>query len=207
MPYARHGISVIEDPYESDHASEPRLRPGPVLRLAWFGQFAAPLRPFIEGELAAIARGLAGKPAELAFVTHASQAALVEEMASALREVNAHFSVRHVPWSVQATAHELARADIVVLPQDAQADWGRVKSHNRLVETIRAGRYAVASPIPAYLELAGYAGIGGDLAAELDWALANPAEALRRISLGQTYVAQRFAPARIADEWARVLEL
>ena len=207
MPCARHGISVIEDPYESERAGEPRLAPGAVLRLAWFGVFAAPLRPFVEAELAAIARRLTDKPTELAFVTHASQAALVAAMANALREANPQFSVRHVPWSVQATAEALAGADIAVLPQDAESDWGRVKSHNRLVETIRAGRYAVASPIPAYLELADYAGVGADLAAEIEWALANRDPAVQRIVEGQSYVAQRFAPARIADEWARVLEL
>jgi len=206
-PFARHGISVIEDPYESALPGEPRFAAGPVLQLAWFGVFAAALRPFVEAELAMIARRLEARPAQLAFVTYADQAALVQDMADALCRINPQFSVRHIAWSLDATAQALERADIVVIPQDAASDWGRVKSHNRLVESIRAGRFTVASPIPSYLELADYAWVGPDLAAGIDWALANPAEAVQRVVKGQVYVAERFSPAQIAAQWARALNL
>lgn len=202
---ARHGISVIEDPFESPSPGHPRFAPGPVLQLAWFGVFAPEFRPFVESHLMLIARKLHPRPIELAFVTHATQAALVHDMAAALRHVNPHFLLRHVAWSVEATARALERADLVVLPQDARSDWGYVKSHNRLVETIRAGRLAVASPIPAYKELAEYAWVGDDLAAGIEWALGNPAEVLLRVGAGQAHVAERFAPERIAAEWARAL--
>lgn len=204
---ARHGISVIEDPFESPSPGEPRFAPGPVLRLAWFGVFAPEFRPFVESHFMLIASKLRSRPIELAFVTHATQAALVHDMAAALREVNPRFLLRHVAWSVQATARELERADLVVLPQDAGSDWGYVKSHNRLVETIRAGRLAVASPIPAYQELADAAWVGDDLAAGVEWALGNPAEVVRRVAAGQAHVAERFAPSRIASQWARALGL
>lgn len=203
-PFARHGISVIEDPYESPQAAEPRFAPGPVLRLVWFGVFAAELRPFIEAQLAAIARRLP-VPVELAFVTYAAEAQRVNEMAAVVQGVNARFTVRHVTWSLAASARELARADIVVLPQDAASAWGRVKSHNRLVEAIRGGRFAVASPIPSYLELASHAWVDDDLAAGIEWALGHPQHALQRIREGQAYVANRFAPERIGEAWAGVL--
>jgi len=52
---------------------------------------------------------------------------LAGDMASALGKVNNQFSLRFVPWSLEATNHELEQSDLVVLPQDADSDWGRVK--------------------------------------------------------------------------------
>lgn len=207
LAHAGHGISVIEDPFESRRAREPRLSVGPILRLAWFGVFAAEQRPFIEAQLANIARRLLSRPTELAFVTHDTQSGLVEDMAKALGRINPQFFVRHVPWSLAATADELDRTEMVVLPQDPGSDWGRVKSHNRLVESIRAGRFVVASPIPAYVELSAYAWIGNDLVTGIEWALANREEALQRVKDGQEYVARRFAPEQIGALWKQTLGL
>jgi glycosyltransferase involved in cell wall biosynthesis len=102
-------------------------------------------------------------------------------------------------------AAELAAADIVLLPQETDTEWGRAKSHNRAVETLRAGRFAVASPIPAYLELAEFFWVGEDIAAGVNWALDHPGEAEARITDGQKYVAQRFAPDAIARRWIAAL--
>lgn len=204
-PYARHGITVIEDPYESATAGEPRLECGAAIKLAWFGVFGEPLRPFIEGQFAEIAGRLAPRALELAFVTYAGMAPLVEQMADRLHSVNPNLSVRHIAWSLHAAAEALSRADIVVLPQDAGSDWGRVKSHNRLVEALRAGRFTVATPIPSYLELAPYAWVEDDLAAGIEWALTHPPDALARVRAGQAHVAERFSPARIGAQWAQAL--
>jgi hypothetical protein len=204
---ARHGVTVIEDPYESSTAATPRFAPAATLRLAWFGVFGEPLRPYIETQFAAIARRLAPRAVELAFVTSAHAAPLVLDMADALSALSPSFRLRHVEWSLDAARRSIEDADIVVLPQDAGSAWGRVKSHNRLVETIRAGRLAVASPIPAYLELAEFAWVGEDLAAGIEWALAHPTVAEGRIVAGQAYVANRFAPERIGALWARALGL
>jgi hypothetical protein len=206
IAHARHGISVVEDPFESLHAGEPRFEPGDVLRLIWFGVFAPEHRAYLELQFGNIAARLGSRPVELSFVTYAAQSGVAEAMARVLRDRNPQFALRHVPWSVEATARELARADIAVLPQDAGSEWGRVKSHNRLVESIRAGRFAVASAIPAYLELSSYAWVGNDLASGVEWALQNPAEVSSRIVRGQEYVAHRFAPATIGAQWARVLQ-
>lgn len=203
---SRHGLTVIEDPYESAQAGEPRFAPNSVVRLVWFGVFGPPLRAFVEAQLGDIARGLS-RPIELAFLTHSSQMDLVSDMANALTKMNDGFSLRFVPWSLSATAYELQRCDIVVLPQDVKSDWGRVKSHNRLVESIRAGRFAVASPIPAYLELADYGWIREDLCSGIKWALDHRDEVLSRVAAGQAYIGERFAPSGIAAKWSRVLQI
>ncbi|MBI2315601.1 MAG: hypothetical protein HYU75_00795 [Betaproteobacteria bacterium] len=96
--HARHGITVIEDPYESARAGKPRFAPGAALRLAWFGAFGPPLRAFVEAQFRTIAERLPPRPAELAFVTYASQAGLVAEIGTMLlieRQRARNRAVRH----------------------------------------------------------------------------------------------------------------
>jgi hypothetical protein len=201
-----HPIHVIEDPYEAAEGA-PRFSPGEPLRLVWFGVFAAAFRSYLEAELCAIAGRVAGRALELAFVTYAQAAPLVQEMQTAVRKVNPRFSITHVPWSLETVRLELERADLVLLPQEVESAWGRVKSHNRLVDAIRAGRFAIASPIPSYLELASYAWVGANLTTGIEWALHHPDEVQDRLTAGQIYVAERFDPAVIGAKWAEVLQI
>jgi len=202
---AAHGVTVIEDPYEREVASPARFAPARVVRLAWFGVFGPPLRPFIEAQFSGIARRLAPRPLEISFVTDAAQEGLVAQMAAALRAIHSVCNLRFVSWSLDAVGQEVTKADLVVLPQDAGSEWGRVKSHNRLVEALRAGRFAAVSPIPSYRELEEWAWVGEDLADGVEWALAHPAEVVQRITGGQALVEQRFSPERIGGLWANLL--
>lgn len=204
---ARHGVTVIEDPYEREVPEPPRFSPGDTLRLTWFGVFGPPLRALVEGHFIAIARRLAPRPLEIAFVTAESQVQLVSQMAAQLVAVHHGCRLRMVTWSREAVAREIAAADLVVLPQDVDSEWGQVKSHNRLVEALRGGRLPIASPIPAYEELAQWAWVGNDLAEGVTWALSRPDEVLQRIASGQAMVEERFSPQRIGERWAGLLGL
>jgi len=204
---AKYGVTVIEDPYEREVSAPPRFSPGDTLRLAWFGVFGPPLRALVEGHFTAIARRLAPRPLEIAFVTAESQVQLVGQMAAELASVHSGCRLRMVAWSREAVAHEVTAADLVVLPQDAVSEWGRVKSHNRLVEALRGGRLPIVSPIPAYQELAKWAWVGEDLGEGIAWALSQPAEVLQRITAGQAIVEERFSPQQIGEKWAKLLEL
>jgi hypothetical protein len=206
-PYAKQGIHVIEDPYESPHASAPRGPVGDPIRLCWFGQLGIANFESVARGLAEAADGLRGRAAVLQFVTHESRRELVADLEARLARSHPALSIEFVPWSRESTSQAIEACDLVLLPQDHAERWGRVKSHNRLVETIRSGRAAVASPIPSYLELADFAWIGVDLAAGVEWSLANPGEMVERVRVGQEHVATRFAPERIAAEWERVLTL
>jgi glycosyltransferase involved in cell wall biosynthesis len=141
----------------------------------------------------------------ITFITHHSQEGLAREMAANLRRVHEQCELLFLPWSRPAVATELARADLVLLPQDAASEWGRVKSHNRLVEALRAGRFAVASPIPSYLELGEFAWTGEPLADGVEWALAHPDNVLAKIHAGQDAVEKRFSPRKIGERWAATL--
>lgn len=206
-PLARGPVEVIEDPYESARALPVRAPTGPDLRLCWFGNLAPATLAPVAGALRAIARRFAGRKVALDCVTGAHQRHLVDAMATELAALHGDFAVRIAAWSPAAVAAALEGADLVLLPQDATSGWGRVKSHNRLVESIRAGRLAVASPIPSYLELRDFAWVGDDLADGIAWALANPDAAAARVARGQPVVAERFSPERIGERWRQVLGL
>jgi hypothetical protein len=126
-------------------------------------------------------------------------------MRERLRARHPNLELRFIPWSLGSTEAALERSDFVLLPQEHRTDWGKVKSHNRMVSVIRAGRLAIASPIPAYRELADYAWVGDDLGQGLRWAIGHPDEARQRVTEGQRYIETRFAPQAIGDKWAAAL--
>jgi glycosyltransferase involved in cell wall biosynthesis len=163
--------------------------------------------PLLQHHFGTIARRLAPRPIQIAFITNHTHVGLAREMGENLRRTNEKCELRFVPWSRAAVAVELARADLVLLPQDAASEWGRVKSHNRLVEALRAGRFAIASPIPSYLELSDYAWIGEPLADGVEWALAHPIDVLAKLRAGQNAVEQRFSPRKIGERWASTLNV
>ena len=205
QPVAHRGIHVIEDPWEGD-AREPRTPgSGRPLRLAWFGNLAEANAAVVERALASIGRRFRGRGMRLDLVAHEQRRDLGEAVLARAREANPALETAFHPWSLEATREAIDACDVVLLPQDTGDTWRAAKSHNRLVEALRGGRLALASPIPSYVELGDFAWIGDDLADGLEWALAHPGDAARRIAAGQAYVADRFSPQAIAARWRDVL--
>lgn len=204
-PLAARGVEVIEDPYESDAAQPVRTRAGDPPALCWFGTLGPPNADPLRQSLSALAGGMADMGGRIELVAGEPSRAAGLAIAAAVAAANPRWSVAFTAWSPESAAAAIARSDFVLLPQAHATPWGRVKSHNRLVETIRAGRLALASPVPSYVELADYAWIGESLAEGLRWALAHPEEAAARVAQGQTYVAARFSPAAVGARWAQVL--
>ena len=206
--FARAGeraLHVIEDPYESPTARPWRAPTTDPLRLLWFGNLGQINQSLLERVFSDLASRLRDRRVELTLVAHPAAADWAARLGSEVARANASFTVRFLEWSLVATWSAIDTCDIVLLPQDESNPWGRSKSHNRLVEALRGGRLAVASPIPSYVELADYARVGSDLAAGVEWALENSEEARRRVESGQRYIEQRFAPAVIAATWASAL--
>lgn len=207
LPRARRDVVVIEDPYESEAASPVRVAPSTPLRLCWFGNLGPPNLAQVARDLGALAATAADLDAVLEIVAGEASATLVDVVVRAVGEASSRWTVSFTPWSLTATESAIWRSDFVLLPQEHSSAWGRVKSHNRLVETIRGGRLAIASPIPSYLELADYAWVGDSLADGLSWALTHPSEAALRVQAGQAHVETRFAPRVIGEKWSRALRV
>ncbi|MBM3485019.1 MAG: glycosyltransferase family 4 protein [Alphaproteobacteria bacterium] len=189
----RQRIAFVPDPAELPEAVV-AFAPGTPLRLVWFGlsgPHRVALDRLIQRDLPRLGRL---QPFELAIVS------------DAVPPGAAGASIRLVRWSVEALARSLTRTDIVILPVDLESPLDRLKSGNRMVQALRAGRLVVAHKLPAYLDLAAYGWVGDDLVEGIAWALANPGAARGRIAAGQTFVRDHATPAAIADAWLLVLD-
>jgi hypothetical protein len=204
-PYARRGITVIEDPYETASQHSVRVTPSSPLRLAWFGNLGSVNEAELEATFGQVASSLGQAPIRLEVVAADKVGERVVAMGTRLRQRHPGLELGFTAWSLAATEAAIERSDFVLLPQEHRSAWAKVKSHNRMVSAIRGGRLAVASPIPAYEELAQYGCVGEDLGAGLRWALAHPDVAASRVAEGQRYVESRFAPEVIGRKWAEAL--
>jgi len=99
-----------------------------------------------------------------------------------------------IPWSPDGLRDELAKADIVILPETAP-----YKSANRAVEAIRSGCFVVADPHPSLDDLPGI--WTGNIVKGVAWASQNPSLACERLTQSQAYVRARYMPERVANAW------
>ena len=130
------------------------------------------------------------------------------EALAALPEVTApHAPLRMVfePWTLAGCDAALRDGELVLIPYDLSDRTKTVKSNNRLIASLRAGRLALASPIPAMKSLEQFAWVGHPLSAGLRWALDHPEAVLARVAEGQRYVEAHHSPEAITGHWERLL--
>jgi hypothetical protein len=212
-------VSVVADPFEGPrgepHFRAPdrrlknrfarwlsrRERNGELLRLVWFGHQSN------WKTMCAIVDSLLIFPdirIELEVIT-----APVSGAARFCKEFNAmhgsNLKLLFTPWSLSATWQGLARAALVLIPSWPDDERKAVKSSNRLVDSLRAGRFVIANPLPAYQPLEPYCWLGDSIIAGLKWALDHPDEVRRRLLEGQVYIESIYSPEVIAGEWEAVL--
>lgn len=114
-------------------------------------------------------------------------------------------SCRFRAWSTKALFEELEACDAVVIPSNPYDPRKLVKSPNRFTESIWAGRFVLAHPLPAYEALADYGWVGDDLGEGLQWYRVNAPAARERIERGQAMIAERHTPAAIALSWKKAI--
>jgi hypothetical protein len=204
-PWAVRGVHVVEDPWESPRQNPPRVASGERVRMLWFGMAGVMTFQHMRGAFVELLRSLHELPLTFTIVTSEHRAEFVRDLEQALRRAHADLEFRFLPWTLETTWRAIDECDFVLLPNDTAASWSRGKSHNRMVEAIRGGRLAVASPIPSYVELERFAWVGDSLAEGIRWALAHPREAERRIAAGQAAIASRFSPDAVGRRWCEVL--
>jgi hypothetical protein len=202
--HRRAGVrpAIIDDPYEGPQG-KPRFEPpADVARLLWFGH------PVNFDTLADMVPGLGvfsrRRPLSLHVVSDPSNNGIRAFVDQINRRHGPGLTARFTQWSPDATWQALANCDLVVVPSLPAAK-KLVKSPNRVVEPLRAGRFVVAYPLPSYSELGDFLWLGENMAAGVEWALANPAEVLRRIETGQAHIERRFDPLAIGRVWEAVL--
>jgi glycosyltransferase involved in cell wall biosynthesis len=108
-------------------------------------------------------------------------------------------------WSVETTQQALRDCDVVVIPSRSNDTGKAVKSPNRMIESVWAGRYVAAHPVPSYREFAPYSYVGDDIVKGIEAAVAAPRRTRRKIEAGQRHIAEHYAPAAIGRQWEAVL--
>lgn len=106
-----------------------------------------------------------------------------------------------IPWSPTAVDKGFKSAAVVILPTGLSP----CKSANRLLEAVRAGKFVVAEPLPAYEEFAELLCVG-DIREGVEWALKNKAECLRRVKKAQKYIVKRYSPEVIGAQWLEAVK-
>jgi hypothetical protein len=192
---------VIADPYEGPRGA-PAFSPDGPLRLLWFGHPSN--LDSLEAALGDLVGYAASQPLALTVLT-----LMTETITRGCREVSARhegrFGMSPKPWSLVAQWRELAACDAVIIPS-LDAPEKRVKSANRMIEALWAGRPVVAQPLPAYLDFAPWAPTHPTLSEGCRWLAANRTHIPGLISQAQRYIEGRYDPAVLAAQWAAVLE-
>src|SRR5215831_18235639 len=194
--------AVISEPYEGTRG-EPRWNPDPIrLKALWFGHPSnIDTVPLSLDELVVVGRH---RPIALTIVT-GWVPNLERTCADVTRQWGQFVSLRYVEWSASATWCALAETDLVVLPTLPQAPDKSIKSANRLIESLWAGRCVVANPLPSYVEFERWSFIDGSLSRALRSALDAQESISGRIAAGQAHIAEHYSPERIAGQWEAVI--
>jgi hypothetical protein len=195
-------IRVITDPYEGPRG-EPAWRPGADrLKVLWFGHLSnLDTTDGLVEELGAIGRR---RPIQLTLVTGAEPSLLKR-----CKELNQRWrhalALRYEEWSPDVLWAALAATDVVAIPTRADSAAKLVKSPNRMVDSLWAGRCVIANPLPAYVPFAPWAYIDETIGAALERALAEEDRIVGRVRAAQAHIAEVHSPDRIGEEWERAI--
>jgi hypothetical protein len=108
---------------------------------------------------------------------------------------------KFMEWSRESMLRAFAWADVVIIPVDT-TDKKQAKSPNRLVESVRQGKYVVHNPLPAY---EGYGMWAGDILEGLNWMDAHEEEAMEAVIKAQEIVEQKHSPQAVGKQWMDAL--
>lgn len=94
---------------------------------------------------------------------------------------------------------------VVLIPVDNKSQYSFGKSHNRLIETIMAGKPTIAYGIEEYKKFSNFICYGEDIFSGLIEIASNTDEVVTRLSLGQKYIEKHFSPSTIAASWSDLI--
>lgn len=129
---------------------------------------------------------------------------ILEWVESVARGSAKKLRVQLVEWSEEAQWRCVEESDVVLVPSDPADPAKAVKTANRLTDALYAGRYVIASPIPAYVPFADVADLGDNPVMALHAYLKDAGAARERIARGQRLVEQEGADAATASRWLDV---
>ncbi|MBL8546121.1 MAG: hypothetical protein JNL81_06635 [Hyphomonadaceae bacterium] len=197
----RRPALVVGDAVEAidlgDSSRSAFARPeGEPFRILWFGSHGSPNAPAGMEDLLTVRGRLdaAAQRAPVELVVVSNDRAKFEALRPQL-----NIESRYVEWDGAKFGGELARANVVIIPVNANP-FTLCKSNNRLATALWYGVPVLADRIPAYDELAPFAFID-DWEAGMRHCMASSREAQLRTMAGSAYVRTRFNIREIAAQW------
>lgn len=172
---------------------------GERLKLLWFGH---PVNwPSMANWLPALSAQAAEVPLSLEIVTQPLPQ-IVDALSAITRSSEGRLQATCLAWDEPTQWAALDRCDIVLIPSDPDDPRKAVKTANRLTDSIHAGRWVVASPLPAYLPWGDHASLVDDPLEGIRHWRAHPDKVEAALRAGQRRVEERCSVPAVAHAWA-----
>jgi hypothetical protein len=198
---------VIEDPWQVREQGFTKWQEENPFRLAWFGNPSNV--EYLCNELPRLmARAHGAKAYELTVLARRESIQridLVFTAAKAIRPwrlVPLEWDTRRQPQQLESV---LGESHACLLPSNYSDKKKIGVSHNRMVDSIRSGCIAIASPMPSYTELKKVALISNDLAGTLNQLPAEYERLCAKYSSLRAHELLRFSPERNHEQWTNLL--
>ncbi len=202
-------VFVIEDPWQTRLQPYPSFHSTSKLRIVWFGNTNNV--HFLCLQLKSLMENLVNARSVLLSVLTNQQGLDLAHRTflNSLPSANLPWSFQPHLWrhDAQPTQLEsvLGPAHISWLPSDPSNVVKSGVSHNRLIDSVRSGCIAIASPMSSYLELSKIAILGRDHATLINSILPEYDRLSMKYTNLRSQILQRFSPAVNLSNWEKIL--
>jgi hypothetical protein len=176
-------------------------------RVIWFGS-GINVKYLVDQLKAIILQQSLEKSFELTILTHPNSINNLKEVIPSLNIVAPNWVIRFVQWSIenqpQQLEHELKKAHIAIIPSDPNDPAKMGVSHNRAVDSARAGCLVLASPMDSYIEIKEICVIGKDIGKLLKEATSNYRKLSIEKNLACNTTLQQFSPSKNIMMWKQL---
>jgi len=184
---------VVDDPYDLEEREAKFIPNQDPIRILWYGHFTNldTLHPLI---------------IQLNQLTEQIELVVISNHAAMSNNTAGNCRISYESWSTGTMRRWLDWCNFITIPTILGDPKKMTKSHNRVTDGIRSGRFVLAHPLPSYERYRDkYAWVGEDLADGIVWADENPDLALSYIKEGQEYIRENLSPDKIAQQWEKAL--
>ncbi len=203
MEHVGRAATVISDPFEGARDTARGVQDPQKLNLVWFGHSINV--PSLIEQLGPLAEVGNERKIHLNVVTGDVQK--LHQVFSQMKAMGLPLELSVTPWSLPNTFAALQASDAVLITTAGTPAFKAVKSPNRVIEPLWAGRMVIANPLPAYEPFRGQAILCDSMADGIREFLKLTDEDVKgRIQKAQSYINQNHAPEVIGRQWGRVLE-
>ena len=201
---------LIADPWSIKAFNIPRPSPGKgTWKIIWLGsnknlQYLLNILPYLYRS------HLSKKRIELNLLT-GSWAIKKFKKFTSIHPCPGNWRIRLTEWSgsrqPEQLEQELIQSHISIIPSDPTDPQKAGASHNRLVDSVRAGCLTLASPLESYKELSKICLLGKDFTTLLSHAIHDYDRLITKHSLHRKSILAQFSPEINSAKWDKALKI